>query len=156
MKRFLMILAIVFVVAQFIRPDTSLPQRDPQNDLIAVTQPSSEVSDLLRASCYDCHSSETVYPWYVNITPVNWWLQDHVNEGRKEFNMSEWASFTPKRKLKKAKESVEMLENEEMPLPSYTWTHPEAKLSAAQRASLLSYFKDLHDALPAPSAEDAL
>lgn len=155
MKRILIILAVVFVVAQFIRPDTSLPVRDPQNDLIAVTQPNAEVADLLRASCYDCHSSETVYPWYVNITPVNWWLQDHVNEGRKEFNMSDWASFTTKRQLKKMKESVEMLENQEMPLPSYTWTHQEAKFNDAQRASLLSYFKDLHDALPASAASDA-
>lgn len=154
MKRFLIILAVVFVVAQFIRPDMSLPERDPQNDLITVTQPSAEVTDLLRASCYDCHSNETVYPWYVNITPLNWWMQDHVNEGRKEFNMSEWASFTPERQLKKTKESVEMLENLEMPLPSYIWTHHEAKLSAAQRESLVSYFKDLHDALPAPIGEE--
>ena len=156
MKRFLIVLAIVFVVAQFIRPDTSLPARDPQNDLIAVSQPSAELAHLLRTSCYDCHSSETVYPWYVNITPVNWWLQDHVNEGRKEFNMSDWASFTEARKLKKTIESVEMLENLEMPLPSYTWTHQDAKLNEAQRASLLSYFKDLHDALPASAGEDAL
>lgn len=154
MKRFLIILAVVFVLAQFIRPNMTLPERDPQNDLITVTQPSAEVAALLRTSCYDCHSSETVYPWYVNITALNWWMQDHVNEGRKEFNMSDWASFSAERKLKKTKESVEMLESKEMPLPSYTWTHQDAKLNDAQRSSLISYFKGLHDALPALSADE--
>jgi len=154
-KRFLIILAAVFAVAQFIRPDTSLPARDPAQDLIAITRPNAEVADLLHATCYDCHSSETKYPWYVNMTPVNWWMQHHVNEARGEFNMSDWGSFTAKRQRHKAEEGVEMLENEEMPLPSYTWSHAEAKLNPEQRAGLAEYFKELRDALPAPPAGES-
>ncbi|MCB0763850.1 MAG: heme-binding domain-containing protein, partial [Flavobacteriales bacterium] len=108
MKRVLSILLILLGIAQFIRPDTALPAHDPAHDLITVTQPGAAVTDLLHVACYDCHSSETRYPWYVNITPVNWWLQHHVNEGREEFNMSEWGRHKAKWQRHKAEEAVEL------------------------------------------------
>ncbi|MCB9184601.1 MAG: heme-binding domain-containing protein [Flavobacteriales bacterium] len=148
MRRFLLFLLLAFAIAQFVRPDTTNPTRDPANDLIAVTHPSAEVTALLRAACYDCHSHETRYPWYVSITPVNWWMQHHVDEGREEFNMSEWGARKAKWQRHKAEESVEMVKKREMPLDSYTWGHPEARLTDAQRQALASYFSGLVSALP--------
>ncbi len=148
MRRFLLFLLLAFAIAQFVRPDTTNPTRDPSNDLIAVTRPSAEVTALLRAACYDCHSHETRYPWYVSITPVNWWMQHHVDEGREEFNMSEWGARTAKWQRHKAEESVEMVKEGEMPLDSYTWGHPEARLTDAQRALLTLYFSELMAAIP--------
>lgn len=153
MKRIGLTLLALFALAQFIRPDTTAPTADPALDLIAVTQPSAEVAALLRAACYDCHSNETKYPWYVNITPVNWWLQQHVNEGREEFHMSAWGGHKAKWQRHKAEEAVELVKKGEMPLDSYTWGHPEARLSDAQRVALTTYFTGLMNALPEAGAE---
>lgn len=148
MRRILLLLLVLLIVGQFIRPDTSLPSNDPSQDLMVQTQPGAEVADLLRAACYDCHSNETKYPWYVNITPVNWWLQHHVNEGREEFNMSEWGGHRAKWQRHKAEEAMELVKEGEMPLDSYTWGHPEARLKAGQRAVLTTYFSELMSAIP--------
>lgn len=148
MRRILLLLLALLAMAQFIRPDTSLPSSHPAQDMIAMTQPGGEVTHLLRTACYDCHSNETKYPWYVNITPVNWWLQHHVNEGREEFNMSEWGGHHAKWQRHKAEEAMELVKEGEMPLDSYTWGHPEARLTAGQRATLTTYFSDLLSVIP--------
>src|SRR5689334_3496546 len=134
----------VFAVAQAFQPDRAAGEgRDPSADLIASSSPSPEVASLLRSACYDCHSNTTTYPWYSYITPVNFWLQHHVNEGREELNMSEWATMTTKRRDHKIKEAVEMLKKHAMPLDSYTWMHEGARLSDEDRALLTSYFRSL-------------
>lgn len=140
-------------VAQLFQPDRSVLPNDPAMDLMAMTRPSQEVQDLLRTTCYDCHSDRTNYPWYSYITPVNFWLQDHINEGREEFNMSAWGTYKPKRQRHKAEEAEELVQKEEMPLPSYTWAHGDARLNTAQRAALVSYFNGLKAAIPVGSGE---
>ncbi|MCB0770239.1 MAG: heme-binding domain-containing protein, partial [Flavobacteriales bacterium] len=140
MKRSLIMLVVILASAQFIRPDTSLPDREAANDLIAITQPNAEVSALLRAACYDCHSNETKYPWYDRITPVNWWVQHHVDEGRAEGNFSRWGELPEKKRKHFAEEAAELIEAGEMPLPSYTWMHGEARLDQAQVRTLSAFF----------------
>lgn len=143
MKRILVITALVLGTAQFIRPDISVPVIDPAMDLVTLTQPSAEVASLLRTACYDCHSNETAYPWYDRITPVNFWVQHHVDEGRAEGNFSRWGELPEKKRKHFAEEAVEMIEAGEMPLPSYTWMHGDAKLTPAQQKALTSYFTGL-------------
>lgn len=143
MKRILVIAALVFGTAQFIRPDTSAPVSDPAQDLIALTQPSSEVATLLRTACYDCHSNETSYPWYDRITPVNFWVQHHVDEARAEGNFSNWGELAEKKRKHFAEEAVELVKAGEMPLPSYTWMHGEAKLTQPQQLALSTFFAGL-------------
>jgi hypothetical protein len=133
----------VLAVAQAVQPDRASAESDPSADLIASTSPSPEVTVLLKSACYDCHSNTTAYPWYSRITPVNFWLQHHVNEAREEFNMSEWANMTTKRRDHKIKDAMELVKNEAMPLDSYTWMHEEARLSQEQRVLLTSYFSGL-------------
>lgn len=149
MKRVLWILAALVVIAQFVQPDRTVEANAPEHDLIAVTEPPAEVRDLLRTACYDCHSDHTTYPWYSRITPINFWLQDHIEEGRAEFDMSSWGRRRVKWQRHKAEESVELIDQEEMPLPSYTWVHGEARLNPAQRQVLSTFFSALRDAIPA-------
>jgi hypothetical protein len=144
MKRYLLILSGLFLLAQAIRPTRTVEPIDPAADLIAVTHPSVEVEGILRTACYDCHSGQPRYPWYVNITPVNWWLQGHINEGREHFDVSAWGRITEKKRSHWAEEAMEMVQEGEMPLNSYTWTHADARLSEAQRAQLVAFFKPLH------------
>ena len=137
-KKLLIILLVIFVIAQFFGPEKN------DGDLaieafLADTNPPQDVAAILKESCYDCHSNATRYPWYNNITPVNYWLADHVEHGTKHFNVSVWDDYSTKKKDHKLEELIEMVEEKEMPLDSYTWTHGEAKLTDAQIQSVINW-----------------
>ena len=131
-KKILFLLLIVLVIAQFFGPEKNQGDMASLDAFISETHPSEDVKMILSESCFDCHSDVTRYPWYNNITPVNYWLDGHVEEGKEELNFSNWASYSVKRKDHKLEEVIKMVEEKEMPLPSYTWTHKEAKLTDAQ------------------------
>jgi hypothetical protein len=95
----------------------------------------------LKETCYDCHSDYTRYPWYNNITPINYWLAGHVDHGKEELNFSNWAEFSTKKKDHKLEEIEELVVAKEMPLESYTITHSEAKLTDAQIQSVVDWVK---------------
>jgi cytochrome c551/c552 len=106
-----------------------------------------EVAALLRRACYDCHSNETVWPWYSRVAPVAWLVSHDVSEGREELNFSAWGDYPAKRRAKKLKESREEVEDGEMPPWYYLLMHPEARLDDAERARLLAWTAE---AAPAP------
>lgn len=126
-------LAGIFLVMQVFRIDKSAPPYDPAGDFLTVLQPPAEVASLMRAACYDCHSYETRYPWYANVAPVSWWLKGHINEGRQHLNYSLYGSLSAHDKQEVAEESHEAVTDGWMPLKSYKWGHPEARLTDAQR-----------------------
>ena len=142
-NRFLLAFAALLLVAQFIRPARTAEPMDPARDLIALTSPSAEVEQLLRTACYDCHSGQPRYPWYAALTPVNWWLQHHIDEGREHFDASSWGSYPADDRAHVADEAIEMIKKEEMPLTEYTCTHGDARLSMDQRVALTGYFSGL-------------
>ena len=92
-KKIGLFLLAALVVMQFFRIDKSAPEVVQGDDFIALMQPSEEVEALLKSACYDCHSNQTVYPWYANVAPVSWWLQHHVDEGREHLNFSVWGNL---------------------------------------------------------------
>jgi len=142
-KRTLLVFLAVSLLAQFLQPDRTAPTSLPGSDLIALTMPRDSVAGLLRAACYDCHSNSTTYPWYSYITPVNFWLERHVDEGRDELNLSEWGAHKEKWQRHKAREAVEMLQDGSMPPDSYTLLHGEARLDEAERRELIALFEEL-------------
>ena len=133
----------ILIIIQFFRPDHSAPAVIPAHDFIAVTQPPANLSAHLKAACYDCHSYETVWPWYTNIAPISWWISGHVKGGRQHLNFSEWGTFTPEEQAHQLEECHEVLEKKWMPLSSYTWLHPSAKLSETDRKLLSDWFNSL-------------
>ena len=138
-KKLLMGLLIVFLIAQFFCPEKNEGDLSSIESFLVETNPPEKVKLILKETCYDCHSNVTKYPWYNNITPVNYWLAGHIKDGKKHFNMSNWEGNSTKRKDHKFEELIEMVEDKEMPLPSYTWTHGEAKLSEQQIEDLLKW-----------------
>ncbi|XMO85652.1 heme-binding domain-containing protein [Algibacter sp. AS12] len=140
-KKILILLLIVFVIAQFFGPEKNQGDLASMDAFMAETNPPEDVAIILKDACIDCHSNVTKYPWYNNITPVNYWLNHHVEDGKKHFNMSNWEGNSIKRKDHKFEELIEMVEEGEMPLNSYTWTHSEAKLSEAQIKSVIDWAK---------------
>ncbi|MDX1318519.1 MAG: heme-binding domain-containing protein, partial [Xanthomarina gelatinilytica] len=89
-KKILILLLVVFVVAQFFGPEKNQGNLASIEPFLTETNPSEDIKAILKESCYDCHSNVTRYPWYNNITPVNYWLAEHVKDGKKHFNMSNW------------------------------------------------------------------
>lgn len=132
MKKILKIIIIVlfggFLIIQFIRPDQTNPAIVKAETLEATMPVPEKVSSILQRSCNDCHTNETVYPWYSKITPFNWFLADHVVVGRNELNFSIWNLYDNSRKRRKLDEICEQATTGEMPLPSYLWIHRDAKL----------------------------
>ena len=100
----------------------------------AVAEPawdSSQTRELTVRACFDCHSNETVWPWYSYVAPVSWLVQRDVDEGREELNLSEW-----NRPQEEAEESAETVREGSMPPRTYLLTHPEARLTDAELAAL--------------------
>ncbi len=134
----------LFVIIQFFRIDKTNPVVVQQNDFISVTNPPDDIKQILKTSCYDCHSYESTYPWYTNVAPISWWVKQHINEGREELNFSEWGTFSEKRKKHKLEEVYEEVDEEEMPLKSYLIVHHDAKLTVEQKNDLVAWFKAEH------------
>ncbi len=128
-----MILAAAVIILQFFRGTPPEVRANNPGDLFANEMVDAEVATLIRNACYDCHSMETKYPWYTYVTPLSWWVFDHVEHGREELNFSEWAGMSIKRKNHKLEEISEETLEGEMPLESYTPLHPEAQLTDEQR-----------------------
>lgn len=139
-KQILLIILGLIVLAQFIQPSRAVEKTDPNNDLLVMTNAPAEIADNVKAACYDCHSYETKYPWYSYITPVNWWLNNHIQEGRSEMNFSVWGTYPQGKRDHKAEECGEALREGWMPLDSYTPMHPEADLDQQTRERLAVWF----------------
>lgn len=141
LKRIGIAFIVLFIVIQVFRINKTITPVNEQTDFMAVTQTNPEVATILKNACYDCHSNQPTYPWYTSVAPVSWWIKNHINEGSKHLNFSIWQTYTVKRKDHKLEECVEMIEEGEMPMNSYTWMNPEAKLTDAQKQLLIDWFK---------------
>jgi hypothetical protein len=90
----------------------------------------------LRRACFDCHSNETRWPWYSHIAPLSWVIVNHVEEGRRELNFSEWNTYYPNTQRRKLRWMGRALNEEKMPPWYYRLGHPDARLSASDRTLL--------------------
>ena len=135
MKRIFKIIAIavflVFIGLQFIRINTANPPIVPGEELSLDTVP-PDVSAIISRSCADCHSNNTIYPWYSQISPFSWFLAEHIKDGRRELNLSVWNTYDSKLKERKLGEICEQVQDRAMPLPSYLWIHRDAVMSDAE------------------------
>lgn len=148
-KKFLLFLLLLLVVIQFVRPKKNDGELNVPSDISHIVTVPEDVKSILVAACYDCHSNQTKYPWYSQIMPFGWWLNHHVEEGKEHLNFSEFASYKIKRQDHKLEETLEEVEEHEMPLESYLWLHPEAKLSDTQVQRLVEWAKKARTELPA-------
>ena len=103
-KKILWFLLLVFSIAQFFGPEKNEGEIKTLNVFLAETNPNEQVKQILKESCFDCHSDKTRYPWYFNITPVNYWIADHIEHGKGDLNFSEWETYSLKKKEHKMEE----------------------------------------------------
>ncbi len=138
-KKTLVLLLIIFVVAQLFRPQKNDGDIASVGSFFKETNPPDDVKIILKNACFDCHTNLTKYPWYNVITPVNYWLNSHIEEGKEHFNMSNWVGNSIKRKDHKFEELIEMVTDKKMPLNSYTWMHKDAELTEAQIKAIVDW-----------------
>jgi hypothetical protein len=146
LRLFALLALAALIIIQFFRIDETNPQSDATQDIFAILEADDALVMKIREACYDCHSNNTKYPWYAKIQPVGWWLQGHVNGGRKHLNFSEFGSYTDEKAKHKLEEAIEYTEEGWMPIASFKLTHPEARLTDLERATMVTWFKKQFDA----------
>ena len=146
MKRLLRVLrwvviagAVCLVIAQFFGPAKTNPAIDATQSIASRLQVTQPVARIFDRSCNDCHSHKTRWPWYSNVAPVSWFVINHVNEGRRHLNFSEWGRYTQRDVDSLLKQMCEEVKSGGMPLSSYTPLHSGSKLSAEDIKTLCDW-----------------
>jgi len=150
------LLLLGFVMIQFFRPAKNKSEGTSKNDISTLYTVPLDVQNILKTSCNDCHSNNTVYPWYAEIQPVSWWLNSHIEDGKKDLNFSEFATYRIRRQYKKLEEINELVKENEMPLDSYLWIHKDAKLSDQQKLTVANWAEAVRDSIRAKYPPDSL
>ena len=148
LKKILLVLLLVFIAMQFIRPARNIGQVG-QADIANRLMVPGSVEGILKTSCYDCHSNNTRYPWYANIQPMGWMLANHIKDGKDDLNFNEFGTYTKRRQLSKLKAIGSSVKEGTMPLPSYTLLHQDAILSKEEKTLVTDWATKTRDSLEA-------
>jgi uncharacterized membrane protein len=156
-KKLIFLLVIVFIAIQFYpRTNNNISKNKSVHTLALSETTSDSVLQILKSSCYDCHSNNTKYPWYAGVQPLAWWINDHVVDGKKHFNLDDFANYNLRKQYHKMEEVMEQVNEGEMPLSSYRLIHGEAKLTQEERAVLASWAQSVLDSMKATYPIDSL
>ena len=150
------VLLAAFIVIQFIHPAKNMSKGLQPNTIGNNYAIPADVKTILGKACNDCHSNNTRYPWYAKIQPVDWWMNKHVVDGKKDLNFDEFTNRAPRYQYHKMEEVIEMVKEREMPLKSYTWTHKDARLNSNEREMLTGWAQSVMDAMKVKYPVDSL
>ncbi|MDH4058771.1 MAG: heme-binding domain-containing protein [Cyclobacteriaceae bacterium] len=134
---------ILLVVLQFVRPPRNLAEGISENDISKTYGIPDAVHSIFVEKCYDCHSNNTIYPWYTNVQPVGWWMNYHIEDGKKHLDFSEFKTYTDKKANHKLEELSEMVVDGLMPIESYLWMHRNAKVSSEEVSMINNWIQSL-------------
>lgn len=136
------LLLALLLVLQFFQPNHNNTPVDPEQDLLMLTSPPEEIAGLIKNACYDCHSGQTVYPWYSKISPVSWYLQKHISIGKKEVNYNNFGSLDKVEKIGALSKACDVVDAGTMPLQSYGLIHKNARLTSEQKSAFCSWTEE--------------
>ena len=155
-KKVLIGLLVVLAVIQFIHPEKNINTTVSSLDMNLMYPIPDSVNEVLKKACYDCHSNNTRYPWYNNIQPVAWWLNDHIQEGKREINFNEFGKRTLPKQARKLKKLAKEVEEGGMPLDSYTWIHKDAALTDREKQMIINWANNLSKQISDKYVADSL
>ena len=156
LKRTFLVLLVIFIAIQFYRPAKNKATGPFANAIENKYPVPEDVQHILKASCNDCHSNNTVYPWYAEVQPVRWWLDGHINDGRRGLNFDEYLSYPIRKQYKRMEDISELVKKDEMPLESYLWIHKYAKLNDQQKLTIANWANSIRDSIKANYPADSL
>lgn len=137
----LIVILAILIIIQFFPASKNQNTELLASDITKVTTVPDDVLQVLKVACYDCHSNNTLYPWYNNIQPVAWWLNRHVEEGKEHLNFSSFGDYTAEKAAKKMRGISREVEKGDMPLSSYTLIHRNAVLNETQKQAVINWTK---------------
>jgi hypothetical protein len=155
-KKILLFLLAALVVIQFFHPKKNETKAAQPNYIGMAFPIPTDVKSILAKACDDCHTNNTRYPWYSKIQPVDWWLDKHVQDGKKHLNLDDYTNRNLRYQYHKLEEIAEQVKKGEMPLESYTWMHKDAILSETEKNTLINWADAMRDSMKAKYPIDSL
>ena len=143
----LLVLLGVFVIIQIIPANRPQNENPGDYDFFEANNVPDNIEQLIRSSCFDCHSQEVKYPWYSYVAPVSWIVSRDVRMGRTHLDFSKWNKLEKRDRIKMASEIGEEVEEGTMPMAIYILMHAEADLSQEQRESILVWSEQFAEQL---------
>lgn len=131
------------MLMQLFRINKKNPATIPVLDFATQVKMPADKLAILKAACYDCHSNESIYPWYADLAPLSWRVSDHIKEARNELNFSAWGSYSNRKQQHKLEDIQDAFNTNSMPLWEYKLAHSSSRLSAQQRTDMADWFKTL-------------
>lgn len=150
------ILLVVLVMIQFFHPAKNIAATPSTHHISKLYVVPANVEQILVKACYDCHSNTTKYPWYSNIQPVHWWLDDHIKDGKRHLNFDEFTTYRVARQYKKLEECISEVKDGEMPLKNYSYIHKDAVLTEIEKEALFSWCDGIRDSIKTKYPADSL
>ena len=155
-KKILLFLLVVFIIIQFFHPKPNKSASDQPNYIGKTYTVPDDVQQILKKACNDCHSNNTRYPWYSNVQPVDWWLTNHINEGKRGLNFDEYTNRRLRYQYGKMDDVIDLVKKGEMPLNSYTWIHKDAILTDTEKTTLINWAQGIKNTLDSKYPKDSL
>lgn len=128
-------------VIQFFPTDRNQNSTVLETDFVNIYNVPEDIQSILKNSCLDCHSNNTEYPWYSQIQPAGWLLENHIRDGKSELNFSEFGSYSKRKRRNKLRAITNQIKDEEMPLSSYTFIHRDAKLTDEEKSKIINWIE---------------
>lgn len=146
-KKIFLALVIVFIAIQFIQPPRNRNGQVLHADITKTVNVPDNVLIIFQKACYDCHSDNTRYPWYMNLQPMGWVMAYHIKTGKGNLNFSEFGSYSKRKQANKLRAIGKSIQEGSMPISSYTSMHADAKLSEENKKMILSWITKTRDSL---------
>ena len=146
-KKIVLALLIILIAIQFIQPAHNISVKVLPTDITKTVNVPVNVLTIFKNACFDCHTNNTRYPWYVSIQPVGWIMAKHIKTGKENLNFSEFGIYSPRKQANKLRAIETSIEDSSMPLPAYKIMHNSAKLSAEDKKELIEWALKSKDSL---------
>ena len=144
-KKVLITIGIALIAIQFIHPAPNKSDNELVADISKTINIPDSVQAILKNACYDCHSNNTVYPWYSNFQPMAWFMAGHIKEAKEKLNFNEFGSYSTRRQISKLDGIANSIKDESMPLSSYKLMHKSANLNADEKELLIKWAQQSQD-----------
>jgi hypothetical protein len=146
-KKILFVVVVIFIAIQFIQPAHNTSGQVLPTDITKTISVPDKVLDIFKNACYDCHSNNTRYPWYVYIQPMGWMMAKHIKNGKENMNFSDFGTYSKRKQANKLRAVGTSIKEGSMPLSSYTIMHTNAKLNIEDKKLITDWISNIRDSL---------